>query len=240
MRASRAAVAALVGVSSLAGAAAPPGAAAAPGAPAGVRLAAEWLPGTWLPGTEALADATLGPVPATSWLDVATATVTNLSALLQLVFSSPAPVLHELLTIVRTDPGRLLPGLAEVFSAQTLTELARTLAAVPVYPLAAAAAAFSASVEEFGAAVQDADPAGALQTLVQSPAVLTGAFLNGFPDLDPNPAARIGIDPAGALLTNITTGPDFGSLANLLALREIVADALGAGAPPDPGVDLLP
>ena len=66
----------------------------------------------------------------------------------------------------------------------------------------------------------------ALSDLAHSPATVTNAFLNGFPD--PAWETPTGADPAISLLTNPATGPNFGSVYNILLARDVVAGALGA------------
>jgi hypothetical protein len=231
-----------------------------------------------------------------TWLDVATGTVTNLTSLTQFVFADPAPILHQVITnqvgylrtlgaafaglaaasahelgqlpttlritihqlasgdvagglgalsgyvsafgdnVAAASRGTLLPALAipseiathlgNLASANTLVELSTLLSDVAYYPLNATGAASVATLHNVLSAAHTGDVVTALSDLARSPATITNAFLNGFPD--PAGGTRNGPDPAISLLTNPTTGPDFGSVYNALSARGVVAGALGA------------
>lgn len=231
-----------------------------------------------------------------TWLDVATGTVTNLTSLTQFVFADPAPILHQLITnqvgylrtlgaavgglaaasahelgqlpatlritihqlasgdiaggvgtlsgyvsafgqnVAAASRATLLPVLAipseiaahlgNLVSANTLGELRTLLSDVAYYPLNATGAASVATLHNVLSAAQTGDFVTALSDLARSPATIANAFLNGFPD--PAWGTRTGTDPAISLLTNPATGPDFGSVYNVLSARAVVAGALGA------------
>lgn len=232
----------------------------------------------------------------TTWLDVATATVTNVTSLTQFVLSNPTPILHQFITnqigylgalgaaaqglavatvhqlgllpatlhttfgylasgdivggtgtllgyvstfgenVAAASHGTLLPALAipsemvthlaNLISANTLVELGSLLSNVAYYPVNATLAASATTVQQVLAATQSGHFVTALSDLVRAPATITNAFLNGFPD--PAWQTLTGTDPAISLLTNPATGPDFGSVYNLLLARDVVAGALGA------------
>jgi len=231
-----------------------------------------------------------------TWLDVATATVTNATSLTQFVLSDPVPILYQFITnqigylgtlgaavrglaiatvdelgllpatlrttldflatgdvvdgigtlwgyastfsenVAAASIGTLLPALSipsqvvahlgNLLSVNTLGELGSLLSNVGYYPLNATIAASATTAQDVLTAVHSGDFLTALGELVNSPATITNAFLNGFPD--PAWEKLTGTDPAIALLTNPTTGPNFGSVYNLLLAREVVAGALGA------------
>jgi hypothetical protein len=116
----------------------------------------------------------------------------------------------------------------------TVENFANVVAAVPQLPLSALLAVASPLISDInastaiGQAVVDAGQAGDLEgvftALVNAPATLTGATLNGYGTLP-----GIGT-PVGGLLSGVgeIAGLTDGTIAGLLALRDTVAKALGA------------
>lgn len=92
------------------------------------------------------------------------------------------------------------------------------ITSAPGFPFNAAASAIAAVgqniVDDFGSG----DYPAALNNLVLAPTTILGAFLNGYPGVP-----GVITDPAGALLTNGTTGVGYGTVTDLMLAREIIA-----------------
>ncbi len=99
------------------------------------------------------------------------------------------------------------------------------VALTPIYPINATVSAFAALAQDVVDSFSAGDFASAIQDFVAAPAVLTDAFLNGFPG---GPTAFI--DPAGGLLSGASVG--FGSVENLLQAAKAIAAQLTRPVPP--------
>jgi len=122
----------------------------------------------------------------------------------------------------------------------TVQHVANVVAAIPNVLLPVGLAALSPiagavySFGDAGQAVVDAaragDLVGALNALVNIPAIVTNAFLNGYPPQS----------TAGVFSPLVNGGFGSGLIATLLSARDTFAQALGAGAPPAANVADLP
>ncbi|WP_431231920.1 hypothetical protein ACQ856_20760 [Mycolicibacterium psychrotolerans] len=100
-----------------------------------------------------------------------------------------------------------------------------SVALTPIYPINATVSAFAALAQNVVDSISSRDFASVVEDFVSAPAVLTDAFLNGFPG---GPTAFI--DPAGGLLSGATVG--FGTVENMLqAAKAIAAQLTRPGAP---------
>lgn len=112
----------------------------------------------------------------------------------------------------------------------TVQNFANVVAAIPdvllpiglsaISPLAGVVYSFGDTGQAIIDAVRVGDLAGALSALVNAPAVLTNAFLNGYP-----PQNTVGI------LSPFDGTFNSGLIATLLNARDVIAQALGAPAP---------
>ncbi len=124
-----------------------------------------------------------------------------------------------LLPAVSTVATSAINNLAAAAGAAVSVTSLLELALVPLYPVINLEAAFASNAQDLFDAVTTGDFVTAASILINLPAVLTGAALNGFEGT------------AGALST------DFGTIANLLNIRDAIAEAIGA--PPPPPVTLV-
>jgi len=147
-------------------------------------------------------------------------------ALTTLIVGVGLPVLEGVVPIVQGVVGNL----NNVVQNGTLALL--LLALAPIYPVNATVYAGAATAQDFVTALSTGDVVTALSDIINTPAILTGAFLNGFP------ASSSFLDPAGGLLTNPTAGgPGFGTIENILFARTTIGGLL---APPMMAANVLP
>ncbi|MCV7424942.1 hypothetical protein H7K45_30835 [Mycobacterium yunnanensis] len=140
-------------------------------------------------------------------------------------------------TVFQAGIGLILAPAISLISAtsvitDTVQRVANVVAAIPNVLLPVGLAALSPiagavySFGDAGQAVIDAaragDVAGALNALVNIPAIVTNAFLNGYP-----PQSTTGV-----FSPQVEGGFGSGLIATLLAARDTFAQALGAAAPP--------
>ncbi|QEN14192.1 hypothetical protein ACRDU6_17325 [Mycolicibacterium sp. ELW1] len=100
-----------------------------------------------------------------------------------------------------------------------------SVALTPIYPINATVSAFAALAQNVVDSISSRDITSVVEDFVSAPAVLTDAFLNGFPG---GPTAFI--DPAGGLLSGATVG--FGTVENLLQAAKAIAAQLTRPGPP--------
>ena len=120
--------------------------------------------------------------------------------------------------------GALTTNLSNLVSEDTvLLVLIDVLGVALVAPNAAVAAALS-TADDFIAAVQTGDFVTALSDVINTPAIVTGAFLNGF-----TPGSSLGILAAdGGVLTNPITGNmvAYRTIQSILEARNTIAAAI--------------
>ncbi|KAA0108426.1 hypothetical protein CIW47_15220 [Mycolicibacterium sp. P1-5] len=100
-----------------------------------------------------------------------------------------------------------------------------SVAVAPIYPINATVSAFAALAQNVVDSISSRDFTSVVQDFVSAPAVLTDAFLNGFPD---GPTTLI--DPAFGLLSGADVG--FGTVENLLQAVKAIATQLTRPGPP--------
>ena len=98
-------------------------------------------------------------------------------------------------------------------------------ALAPLYPINATVSAFAALAQNVVDSVSSRDFVSVVEDFISAPAVLTDAFLNGFPG-GPTGFA----DPAGGLLSGAAVG--FGTVENLLQAAKAIAAQLTRPGPP--------
>lgn len=100
-----------------------------------------------------------------------------------------------------------------------------SVALTPLYPINATVSAFAALAQNVVDSVSSRDFTSVVEDFISAPAVLTDAFLNGFPG---GPTGFV--DPAGGLLSGAAVG--FGTVENFLqAAKAIAAQLTRPGLP---------
>ncbi|AKK28046.1 hypothetical protein [Mycobacterium sp. EPa45] len=107
----------------------------------------------------------------------------------------------------------------------SLSIVLTSVALAPIYPINATVSAFAALSQNVVDSISSHDFRSVVEDFVSAPAVLTDAFLNGFPG---GPTAFI--DPAGGLLSGASVG--FGTVENLLQAAKAIATQLTRPGPP--------
>lgn len=103
-----------------------------------------------------------------------------------------------------------------------------SVALSPIYPINATVSAFAALAQNVVDSVSTRDFRSVVEDFVSAPAVLTDAFLNGFPG-----GPTTFIDPAAGLLSGASVG--FGTVENFLQVAKAIAAQLTRpGAPTSP------
>ncbi|MCV7176832.1 hypothetical protein [Mycolicibacterium sphagni] len=128
-----------------------------------------------------------------------------------------APVIS--LLPVFNIPGQIAKNVSNVLNALPNILLGVGLAAIS--PIAGAVYAFGDAGQLVVDSLQAGDVAAAIRTLIKIPAAVTDAFLNGYP-------AQFTV----GILTPYASSLGSGLIANLLAARDTIAQALGAPVPP--------
>src|SRR4051812_16053159 len=100
-----------------------------------------------------------------------------------------------------------------------------SVALTPIYPISATVSAFAALAQNVVDSISSRDFTSVLEDFVSAPAVLTDAFLNGFPG-----GPTVFIDPAGGLLSGAAVG--FGTIENMLQAAKTIAAQLTRPVPP--------
>jgi hypothetical protein len=128
-----------------------------------------------------------------------------------------APVIS--LLPVFNIPGQIAKNVSNVLNALPNILLGVGLAAIS--PIAGAVYAFGDAGQLVVDSLQAGDVAAAIRALIKIPAAVTDAFLNGYP-------AQFTV----GILTPYASSLGSGLIANLLAARDTIAQALGAPVPP--------
>lgn len=100
-----------------------------------------------------------------------------------------------------------------------------SVALTPIYPINATVSAFAALAQNVADSISSRDFTSVVSDFVSAPAVLTDAFLNGFPG-----GPTTFIDPAAGLLSGAAVG--FGTVENLLQTAKAIATQLTRPGPP--------